>query len=58
MTASSTDRPNVDYAQDQARLLRKAVAEADPKAIARVRASITQRPNTTDEDIATCELTD
>ena len=58
MTACSTDRPNVDYAQNRARLLQKAVAEADPKAIARVRANIAQRPNTTDEDIATRELTD
>ena len=58
MTASSSDRPNVDYAQNQARLLQKAVAAADPKAIARVRASITQRPNTTDEDIAAFELTE
>lgn len=58
MTESSPGRPNVDYAQNQARLLQKAVAEADPKAIARVRANITQRPNTSDEDIATCELTD
>ena len=58
MTVSSPGRPNVDYAQNQARLLQKAVAEADPKAVARVRANITQRPNTSDEDIAACELTD
>ena len=58
MTASSTNRPNVDYTQNQARLLQKAVAAADPKAIARVRANITQRPNTSDEDIATRELTE
>ena len=58
MTASSTNRPNVDYAQNQARLLQKAVAAAEPKAIARVRANITQRPDTTDEDIAARELTD
>ena len=58
MTASSTNRPNVDYAQNQARLLQKAVAAADPKAIARVRASIAQRPGTTDEDLAARELTD
>jgi ankyrin repeat protein len=58
MTVSSSDRPNVDHAQNQARLLQKAVASADLKAIARVRAHITQRPNTADEDIATRELTD
>ena len=58
MTASSTNRPNVDYAQNQARLLQEAVAAADPKAIARVRASIAQRPGTTDEDLAARELTD
>ena len=58
MTASSTNRPNVDYTQNQARLLQKAVATGVPKAIARVRANIAQRPNTTDEDIATRELTD
>ncbi len=58
MTASSNDRPNLDYAQNQARLLQKAVAAAERKAIARVRASITQRPNTSDQDIATRELTE
>ena len=58
MTASSTNRPNVDYAQNQARLLQKAVAAAEPKAIARVRANITQRPDTTDEDITARELTE
>ncbi|MYD52422.1 MAG: hypothetical protein F4W93_13225 [Dehalococcoidia bacterium] len=58
MTASPTGRPNVDHPQNQTRLLQKAVAEADTKAIARVRANITQRPNTSDEDIATRELTE